>query len=101
PGLFLVGGLSNGLYHWAGRYPETKLEVRQSWTWLFLITLSISGLGLGLVAYLVPVLKMSLRDLQIFFLYCPLGLACTFLEDMMISRGDIWMGSLYGSGFQL
>jgi O-antigen/teichoic acid export membrane protein/glycosyltransferase involved in cell wall biosynthesis len=101
PGLFLVGGLSNGLYHWAGRYPDTKLEVRQSWTWLFLITILISAMGLALIPTLAPLLKMSHEDLQIFFLYCPLGLACTFLEDLMISRGDIWMGSLYGSGFQI
>src|SRR5258706_4985687 len=34
PGLFLVSGLTNGLYHWVGKYPEAKAEVRQSWTLL-------------------------------------------------------------------
>ncbi len=100
PGLFLVGGLSNGLYHWAGKYPQTKQEIRQSWTWLWALTLSLSLLGLGISRMVAPKLKMPLLDLEIFLFYCPFGLACTFLEDLMISRGEIWKGSLYGSGFQ-
>src|ERR1700719_4567426 len=31
-GLFFTAGFSNGLYHWMGKYPETKPELRQSWT---------------------------------------------------------------------
>jgi O-antigen/teichoic acid export membrane protein/glycosyltransferase involved in cell wall biosynthesis len=101
PGLFLVGGLSNGLYHWAGNYPQTKPEVRQSWTWLVIITFLITTAGLLFSTRISPLLKMPVHDVQILLLCCPAGLACTFLEDLMISRGDIWMGSLYGSGFQI
>jgi O-antigen/teichoic acid export membrane protein/glycosyltransferase involved in cell wall biosynthesis len=101
PGLFLVGGLSNGLYHWAGRYPATKQEIQQSWTWLLGMGLILSLLGLALAPFLADLLKMPRHDLEIFLCYVPFGLACSFIEDLFISRGEIWKGSLYGSGFHV
>jgi O-antigen/teichoic acid export membrane protein/glycosyltransferase involved in cell wall biosynthesis len=101
PGLFLTGGLNNGLYHWGGRYPDTQRDIRQSWTWLLGISLLASALGLAIASLIAPSLKMPASDLRLFFVYCPLGLAGMFIEDLMIARGDIWKGSIYGSGFQV
>lgn len=101
PALFLIGGLGNGLYHWAGKYPKTQVEIRQSWTWCMGITLALSILGLIISHWLAPLIKVASFDLRLFLFYCPFGLASLFMEDLMIARGDIWKGSLYGSGFQV
>jgi O-antigen/teichoic acid export membrane protein/glycosyltransferase involved in cell wall biosynthesis len=101
PGLFMTAGLSNGLYHWAGRYPATKVQVRQSWTLLLCISLILTSFVWSLSSYIAPHLQMELHDLRMFLLYAPMGLASAFIEDLLIARGDIWKGSLYGSGFHV
>src|SRR5262245_66401931 len=65
PGLFLVSGLTNGLYHWAGKYPETKPEIRQSWALLVGITLLICSIGLLFSHWIAPALKISIPDLAL------------------------------------
>jgi O-antigen/teichoic acid export membrane protein len=101
PGLFLTGGLNNGLYHWAGKYPEAKAEVRESWTLLMGITLTVCALGLVCVHWVAPLIKMSPLDLQLILLSIPFSITSSFFEDLMIARGDIWKGSAYSSGFNL
>jgi O-antigen/teichoic acid export membrane protein/glycosyltransferase involved in cell wall biosynthesis len=101
PSLFVVAGLTNGLYHWAGSYPKTKNEVRESWTWFLAVTLLLSTLGLCFSSRIAPMIRVPTLDVRLFFLYCPFGLAAAFMEDLMIARGDIWMGSYYGAGFQV
>jgi len=101
PGIFLVGGLTNGLYHWGGKYPQTKTEVRQSWTWFLVITLLVVSLSLSISPWLAPLLKMSKTDLLLFLYLCPFSLCSVFFEDLLIARGDIWKGSFYGSGTQV
>ncbi len=101
PGLFLTGGLSNGLYHWAGKYPESQPEVRQSWTMLLGLVGILSAIGMMLTPLLTSWVHIPQIDLALFFLFCPFGLAGIFLEDLLIARGNIWIGSLYGSGFQV
>ena len=101
PSLFAAAGLTNGLYHWAGSYPRSRAAIRQSWTWFSGIALALSLAGFLLSSALAPVLRMPLLDLRLFFLYCPFGLAAAFMEDLLIARGDIWKGSLYGAGFQV
>lgn len=98
PSLFLTGGLTNGLYLWAGKYPEAKSEVRQSWTLLMEITLVGCTIGLICVHWAAPLIKIPPIDLQLILVSIPFVIASTFFEDLMIARGDIWRGSWYGSG---
>src|SRR5579872_6348888 len=65
PGLFLTGGLTNGLYHWAGKYPEAKSEVRQSWTLLVGLTLTACALGLIFTHGSASLIKIPRMDLQL------------------------------------
>jgi len=99
PGLFFTAGLTNGLYHWAGKYPESRPELRQSWTLLVLITFSICALGLIGARWFAPFIKIPMLDLQLLLLSAPFAIGAQFLEDLLIARGDIWKGSFYGSGF--
>jgi len=101
PGLFLVTGLNNGLYHWTGKYPETKPEVRQSWSLLVGITLVLCAIGMVLSARLAPFIKISVLDLRLLLLCMPFFIGSAFIEDLLIARGDIWAGSLYASGFNV
>jgi O-antigen/teichoic acid export membrane protein/glycosyltransferase involved in cell wall biosynthesis len=101
PGLFLVTGLSNGLYHWAGQYPKTKPEVRQSWTLLLLITGLLTALGWVFSAWAAPLIQVSVTDLHALLISVPLIIVSAFLEDLLIARGNIWTGSLYASGFNV
>ena len=101
PGLFLTSGLNNGLYHWAGKYPQAKSEVRQSWTLLLGITLMVCALGLLCVHWAAPRIHISPLDLQLILLSVPFSITSSFFEDLMIARGDIWKGSAYSSGFNL
>jgi O-antigen/teichoic acid export membrane protein/glycosyltransferase involved in cell wall biosynthesis len=101
PGLFLVSGLTNGLYHWVGKYPEAKAEVRQSWTLLVGITLTLCAIGLVFSPWFASLLKIPSLDVQLILLSIPLLLISAFLEDLMIARGDIWKGSFYASGFNV
>ncbi|OGR89035.1 MAG: hypothetical protein A2992_04375 [Elusimicrobia bacterium RIFCSPLOWO2_01_FULL_59_12] len=98
PGLFLLSGLSNGLYHWVGKYPDTKPEVRQSWTLLVVISLLLCAIGLILSPWIAPLIRIPLADLRLFLMAMPFGLASEFLEDLLIARGKIWTGSFYSSG---
>src|SRR4051812_45727094 len=63
PGLFLTGGLTNGLYHWGGRYPDTQKEIRQSWTWMVGIAALCAAVGLAIATWLARALKMPSTDL--------------------------------------
>lgn len=99
PGLFLTGGLTSGLYHWAGKYPGSKPEVRQSWTLLAAVALIVSLVGLIFSQPLAARLKITVMDLRLFLTSVPFVIGSGFMEDLMIARGDIWMGSFYGSGF--
>ena len=101
PGLFLTAGLTNGLYHWVGKYPESKPEVRQSWTLLVAITLAACAIGLMFARRFAPLLKIPVIELQAILLATPFVLGSAFLEDLMIARGNVWTGSLYASGFNL
>lgn len=100
PGLFLISGLTNGLYHWAGK-PESKNEVRQSWTLLLGVIAVLSVAGLAASGWLAAALKTPGPDIRLFFLSAPFLAASAFLEDLMISRGKIWTGSAYASGFNV
>jgi O-antigen/teichoic acid export membrane protein/glycosyltransferase involved in cell wall biosynthesis len=101
PSLFMTGALNNGVYHWAGKYPGAKPEVRQSWTLLVLLTFLISMIGLTISKPLAFHLNIPPLDLRLFLLAAPFIIASTFLEDLMISRGNIWTGSFYSAGFNL
>jgi O-antigen/teichoic acid export membrane protein/glycosyltransferase involved in cell wall biosynthesis len=101
PGLFLVAGLTNGLYHWVGKYPATKQEVRQSWTWLVGLGLAFCAAGMLLSGRLSTLVRIPLFDMRIFLLSSPIFLAALFLEDLLIAQGRIWTGSIYGSGFNV
>ncbi len=82
PGLFLVSGLNNGLYHWAGKYPATKSEVRQSWTLLLGITFIFCAIGLIFSRWFAPFIKISSLDLRLLLLCVPFLLFSAFLEDI-------------------
>src|SRR5258708_4511462 len=97
PALFLTTGFTNGLYHWVGKYPKSKSEVRESWTLLMGITLAVCSLGLFFVHRSAALLKIPKWDLQLLLLSTPCAIASSFFEDLMIARGDIWRGSWYGS----
>lgn len=101
PGLFLVSGLTNGLYHWVGKYPDTKMEVRQSWTLLVGISTFFCALGMLFSGDLAGVIGIPALDVRLFLLASPFLLAGMFLEDLLISHGRIWAGSLYASGFNM
>ena len=101
PGLFLVSGLTNGLYHWVGKYPETKAEVRQSWTLLVGITAVLCAIGMIFSRGLEGVVGIPALDIRLFLLSSPFLLGAMFLEDLMIAKGRIWTGSLYASGFNV
>ena len=101
PGLFLTGGFNNGLYLWAGRYPEAKSEVRQSWSLLMGITLTACALGLICAPWAAPRIKMPTRDLQLILVSIPFAVASAFFEDLLIARGKIWTGAQYGSIFNV
>ena len=101
PGLFLVSGLTNGLYHWVGKYPETKAEVRQSWTLLIGISAALCAIGFLFSRGLAGVVGIPALDVRLFLLSSPFLLAAMFLEDLLIARGRIWTGSLYASGFNV
>lgn len=101
PGLFLVSGLSNGLYHWVGKYPKSIPEVQNSWTLLIGITLFLSTVGLTVSRSFAPLIHIPLIDLKLFLFSVPFFLGSTFLEDLMIARGNIWRGSFYASGFNV
>lgn len=98
PGLFMLSGLSNGLYHWIGKYPASKPEIRQSWTLLVMISLLLCAIGLILSPWVAPRIRIPLSDLRLFLLAMPFGFASEFLEDLLIARGNIWTGSFYSSG---
>ena len=101
PSLFMVSGLTNGLYYWAGKYPSTKPEVRQSWTLLLGVGLTLCAIGLAFAPRLAALLKLTVLDVRILLLNAPLGLASKFMEDLLIARGDIWKGSFYSSGLNI
>ena len=101
PGLFMATGFTNGLYHWVGKYPEAKSEVRQSWTLLNILVFAMSALGLLLSRHLAALVRMPTFDMQLILISVPFTLVATFLEDLMIARGSIWSGSFYGSGFNV
>lgn len=100
-GLFLTAGLANGLYHWTGKYPETKSEIRQSWTLCLAICLAVSVLALICSKFVASWTHAAAFDLQLFLATMPFFLAAGFFDDLFISRGDIWTGSLYTSGFSI
>jgi len=101
PGLFLTSGLGNGLYHWAGKYPESKPEVRQSWTLLVALTLIVCSIGLFCSHWLAPLIKISTLAFYCVLLSAPVSLASTFIEDLLIAKGSIWTGSWYSSVFNI
>jgi len=101
PALFLTSGLTNGLYHWVGKYPEAKAEVRQSWTFLAGICLALSATGLIFSRPLAALLRIPSLDLRLFLIAVPFAVGSLFLEDLMIARGDIWTGSFYSAGFNV
>src|SRR5688572_6228279 len=71
PGLFLVSGLTNSLYHWVGKYPEAKSEVRQCWTFLLVLTVAISLIGLVFSEHFTSFIKIPEMDLRLFLLSVP------------------------------
>ncbi|MEK7389366.1 MAG: oligosaccharide flippase family protein [Elusimicrobiota bacterium] len=99
--LFLTAGFSNGLYHWMGNYPQTKPQIRQSWTWCLALVMFFSLSGLIFAEPLARYFQFSVIDFNIFMLVTPFAIAAGFFEDLMIARGDIWRGSWYSSGFNL
>lgn len=101
PGLSMTAGILNGLYHWMGKYPESKPEVRQSWTLFIAMLLAFSALGQCFSRPLASLIQISLTDFRILMLAMPFAMAAMFMEDLLIARGDIWQGSWYSAGSSL
>ena len=100
-GLFFTAGFSNGLYHWMGKYPETKPELRQSWTLCLGIILLCTALCLLFASPLGRFIKFGDMDLRALTLAMPFAMVAAFFEDLLIARGNIWAGSWYSSGFSV
>ena len=101
PGFVLTSGLNSGLYYWAGRYPEAKPQIRQSWTLSLLMGTVIGALGFVLAPWAAGRMKNSAFDIQLVMVSFPFALAAAFLEELLIARGSIWKGAWFGSGFNI
>lgn len=99
PGLLLTSGLTNGLYHWAGRYPESRLEIRRSWTWMLAAAVLLPALAALAAGPLAAASGVPPADLRLMLLAAPPALVGLFFEDLLIARGDVWAGAWYSSGF--
>jgi O-antigen/teichoic acid export membrane protein/glycosyltransferase involved in cell wall biosynthesis len=100
PWAFLTGGISNGLFHWAG-HPEKRDDAfRSSWSLQGLIALLFLFAGFTFKTEIANWLKWNSLRTDLFVWAGFATLASTFFEDASVAAGSIWKGALFTSGFE-